>query len=176
MKNTQKLTIAALLLALGLVLPFVTAQIPSVGALLSPMHLPVLLAGFILGPTYGLLLGALTPILRHFIFGMPPFPGFVFMAFELATYGLKSGYLFYNYFKKEYKLTNIYISLIGAMIAGRIVYGLVKLVFIKFILGAGAYNISLWIVDTISSSIPGIILQLVLIPYLIVVLHKRKLI
>lgn len=176
MKNTQKLTVAALLLALGQVLPFITAQIPSIGALLSPMHLPVLLGGFILGPAYGLLLGAVTPILRHVIFGMPPFPGFIFMAAELGIYGLVSGYLFTNVYKKDYAVKNVYISLIGAMLLGRVMYGLVKLVFMKFIMGKGVYTLALWVADTVTGSIPGIILQLLLIPYLVIALRKRNLI
>lgn len=174
MKNTQKLTIAALLLSIGQVLPFVTAQIPSIGALLAPMHLPVLLGGFILGPVYGLLLGIVTPILRHMVFTMPPFPGFIFMAFELGTYGLMSGLLFQKVFKNSYSLLNIYISLIISMVLGRLMYGLVKFIFVKYVMRAGAYTFALLISDTVTGSIPGIILQLLIIPFLVLTLRKRK--
>ena len=176
MKTTRQLTIAALLLALGLVLPFITAQIPTIGALLSPMHLPVLIGGFILGPMYGLLLGVLTPFIRHLVFGMPPFPGYIFMVFELGTYGLVSGLLFHNVFKKVYNYKNVYLSLIIAMVAGRVMYGLVKFVFMKYILMTGEYTLALWIADTVTGSVPGIVIQLALIPYLVISLSKRKII
>ena len=83
------------MLALGMVLPFLTGQIPSVGSRLLPMHIPALLTGYISGPMYGLLVGFVMPLFRSMIFGMPPmFPTAVAMAFELATYGFIAGLLY----------------------------------------------------------------------------------
>lgn len=94
MKNTKKLVLSALFLAIGLILPFITMQIPAVGKMLCPMHIPVLLCGFIVGWPYGLLVGFITPLLRSVLFGMPMLvPNAVCMAFELATYGFVAGVL-----------------------------------------------------------------------------------
>ena len=125
-QSTRKLVFAALLLALGLVLPFLTAQIPQVGSMLLPMHLPVLLCGFVCGWPYGLLVGAVTPLLRSMLFGMPPlYPTAVAMAFELAAYGLLAG-LFYKLLPK--KPVYVYVALILAMLGGRAVWGLAQMV------------------------------------------------
>ena len=92
--NTKKLVYSALFLALALVLPFLTGQIQTFGQMLAPMHLPVLLCGFVCGPVWGLAVGAVAPLLRSLLFGMPPmFPTAVAMAFELAAYGLFTGLL-----------------------------------------------------------------------------------
>ena len=90
----RKRILAALFLAIGLILPFITMQIPAVGKMLCPMHIPVLLCGYICGWPYGLLIGIITPLLRGVLFGMPAiFPNAFCMAFELATYGLVAGIL-----------------------------------------------------------------------------------
>jgi len=120
MKN---LVNAALCLALCMVLPFLTGQIPQIGSALSPMHIPVLLCGFICGWPYGLVVGFLAPLLRFMLFGMPPiFPTGIAMAFELASYGVATGLL---YKKLPKTIPNIYISLIVSMLAGRVVWGIV---------------------------------------------------
>lgn len=88
-RSTRDLVLAAFFLALGLLMPFLTAQIPSLGARLLPMHIPVLICGFVLGGPMGLIVGFITPLLRSLLIGMPPmFPTAVAMAFELAAYGL----------------------------------------------------------------------------------------
>ncbi|MGI6362987.1 MAG: ECF transporter S component [Bacillota bacterium] len=108
MKNstTKKIVLAGLFLALGLLLPSLTGQIPSIGKRLLPMHIPVLLAGFALGGPYGLIVGLITPVLRSALFGMPPlFPNAAAMSFELAAYGLLAGLLYKVLPKQE--LVNI---------------------------------------------------------------------
>ena len=116
----RKRILAALFLAIGLILPFITMQIPAVGKMLCPMHIPVLLCGYICGGPYGLLIGIITPLLRGVLFGMPAiFPNAFCMAFELATYGLVAGILSEK-MKKDIK--SLYISLIAAMLCGRIVW------------------------------------------------------
>ena len=120
-EKTRKITAASLFLAMAMVLPLVTAQIPQVGKMLCPMHFPVLLCGFICGPWYGLIIGFIAPLLRFSIFGMPIiFPTGIMMCFELAAYGLCAG-IFYSKSKK------VFLSLTFAIIAGRLmrlaVYG-----------------------------------------------------
>ncbi len=122
--TVRKTVLAALFLAIGLILPFITMQIPAVGKMLCPMHIPVLLCGYILGGPYGLIVGFITPLLRSVTFGMPVMlPNAICMAFELATYGLVSGILS-GKMKKD--MRSLYISLIISMLAGRLVWGLVS--------------------------------------------------
>ena len=113
--TVRKTVLAALFLAIGLILPFITMQIPAVGKMLCPMHIPVLLCGYILGGPYGLIVGFITPLLRSVTFGMPVMlPNAICMAFELATYGLVSGILS-GKMKKD--MRSLYISLIISMLA-----------------------------------------------------------
>lgn len=168
----KKLTTAGICLSLCLVLPFFIGQIPQIGMALSPMHIPVLLCGFICGWPYGLAVGFLAPLLRSVLFGMPAiFPMAVTMAFELATYGLVSGILYKVLSKKT---LNIYITLIVSMLAGRMVWGsvyfLLSLVFgIKF-------SFSMFLSGAFITAVPGIILHIALIPVLIIALRKAGLI
>ena len=90
--STRNLVLAGMFLALGLILPFLTVQIPELGSRLLPMHIPVLLCGFICGARYGLAVGFITPLLRSVLFSIPVlFPMAVSMAFELAAYGAIAG-------------------------------------------------------------------------------------
>lgn len=117
----QLLLCSAVCLALCLVLPFLTGQIPQIGNTLSPMHIPVLLCAFLCGPWYAAIIGAIAPLLRFMLFGMPPlFPTGVAMCFELFTYGAVAG-IMYRLLPR--KALHVYVSLITAMIAGRIVWG-----------------------------------------------------
>jgi len=125
--HIHRLVAAALFLAIALVLPFLTGQIPEIGNMLCPMHIPVLLCGFFCGWPWGLAIGFIAPLLRSVLFGMPAmFPQAVSMAFELACYGAVSGFLYAVLPKKK---TFIYVSLIGAMILGRLVWGAARFVF-----------------------------------------------
>ena len=118
-QHIKKLTYSAICLALCLVLPFLTGQIPQIGSALCPMHLPVLLAGFLCGPWWAAAVGLIAPLLRHAIFAMPPLLTAIAMSFELLTYGLITG-ICYRLLPR--KTSSIYISLIAAMIAGRLVW------------------------------------------------------
>ena len=169
--NTLKMTYAAVCLALSLLLPLVTAQIPEFGNMLCPMHIGILLCGIICGWKYGMIIGFITPFLRFAIFGMPPLmPKGISYAFELAAYGLIIGVL---YARLPKKTKNIYISLAGAMIVGRIVFGIVRF-FLAEIQGA-EFPFSLFITEAFVNAVPGIILQFILIPGLIIFLKKGKL-
>ena len=170
-KNVLKLTYSGVCLALCLVLPFLTGQIPQIGSKLLPMHLPVLLCGFLCGPVWGLIVGALAPILRSLLFGMPPlFPTATAMAFELAAYGLLAG-LFYKLLPK--KTPYLYVSLILAMLGGRLVWGLVM----SLLMGATGkgFTLAAFWTGAFANAWPGIVLQLVLIPPVVAALKKAKL-
>ena len=161
--QVRRLTYAALCLALALVLPFLTGQIQQVGSALCPMHIPVLLCGFLCGWPWGLAVGFVAPLLRSVIFGMPPMvPGAVSMAFELATYGAVAGFLYAKFPKK---LPWIYVSLLIAMIAGRVVWGVARLI-LAGIAGNG-FTFAMFISGAITTAIPGIIVQLILIPVIV---------
>lgn len=164
----RNLAYAALCLALCLVLPFLTGQIPEVGGMLCPMHLPVLLAGFLCGPWWGALVGAVAPVYRYFLFGMPPiFPTGFAMCFELAVYGLVSGWL---YRRLPEKKGCVYAALLAAMVSGRVVWGLVM----KMVAAAGTagFTWAMFLSGALTGAIPGILLQLVLIPALVLALRR----
>ena len=124
--HIKKLILAALFLAMAMVLPFLTGQIPEVGSMLCPMHIPALLCGFFCGWPWGLMVGVVAPLLRSVTFGMPPmFPVAICMAFELATYGAVSGSLYQKLPKKK---SSIYVALLVAMVAGRLLWGAARFV------------------------------------------------
>lgn len=167
-----RLTAAAVCLALCLVLPFLTGQIPKIGSALCPMHLPVLLGGFICGPWWAAAVGAAAPLLRHALFGgMPPILTALAMTFELAAYGLASGVL-YRKFGKNVK--SIYLSLILAMLLGRVIWGIAAAV----ITGAagGAFTWAAFVSGALLNAIPGIAVQIILIPVIVVALRKADVI
>lgn len=164
--TTLNLILSGLFLALGLALPFLTMQIPRLGNMLLPMHIPVILCGFICGPRLGLIVGFVTPLLRSFLFTMPPlFPAATAMAFELATYGLIAGLLYILLNRKSFA---VYISLIISMLAGRIVWGIAS--FFLFGLDGTVFTKELFIAGAFLNAIPGIILQIVLIPIIVIAL------
>ncbi len=172
MKNTnvKTLVLAALFLALALVLPFLTGQIPEVGSMLCPMHIPALLCGFFCGWPWGLAVGLIAPVLRSLLFGMPyMFPAAVCMAFELGTYGAISGLL---YSRLPWKKPSIYISLLTAMVAGRLVWGAAR--FLCAGLDVSAFGLSAFWAGAVTTAIPGIIVQLILIPLLVMALEKHS--
>ena len=168
--SVEKLTLSAVFLALGIVLPFLTGQIPAVGNMLLPMHIPVLLCGFVCGWQWGLLTGFVLPIMRSALFSMPPMmPTAVAMAFEMAVYGAVTGLL---YQKLSKNMASVYISLVGAMIAGRLVWGAVSIVLYGIV--GKAFGWQLFLGGALLNAVPGIILQLVLIPVIIFTLKRAK--
>ncbi|EYE87142.1 hypothetical protein Q428_15015 [Fervidicella metallireducens AeB] len=169
--KTNDLVKAGLLLSLGILLPIIFHQFKLGGPVFLPMHIPVLLAGFIAGKKYGFLVGILTPFLSSVFTGMPPiYPTAVSMAFELGTYGLISGLLFET-IKSENKITKTYISLIIAMLAGRIVSGIANYILFTFAMGK-PYLLKMFLTSAFITPIPGIIIQLILIPFLVIFLSK----
>ena len=171
----RRLVFSALFLALALVMPFLTGQIPQIGSMLCPMHIPALLCGFVCGWPWGLAIGFIAPLLRMVMFGMPPFYVAIAMAFELLTYGLVSGIMYRKVFKKQ-TVGTLYGSLLTAMVAGRIVWGIVKVILSGIAADAGAFTFAAFISGALLNAIPGIVVQLILVPAVVVALQKAKLI
>jgi len=166
--HIQKLVLAAACLALCMVLPFLTGQIPEIGSMLCPMHIPVLLCGFLCGPAWAAGIGAVAPLLRFALFGMPPvFPTGVAMCFELAVYGAVCGAM---YQLLPRKAVNVYVSLITAMLCGRIVWGAVSLV-LSGVTGS-PFTWSVFFSGAFTSALPGLILHILLIPIVVLALQR----
>lgn len=162
-----------MLLGLGLVLPFLTGQIQQIGSMLLPMHIPVLLCGLICGWQYGLAVGFILPLMRSMLFAMPPMvPVAIAMAFELATYGFVVGFLYSH--SKWQCVKALYRCMLIAMVAGRIVWGVVEIALLG--IGAGGFTFQAFLAGALLNAIPGIILQLVLIPAIMVALNRAKLV
>ncbi len=171
-KAIKKIVYSALCLALCMVLPFLTGQIPEIGNMLSPMHIPVLLCGFICGGPWGLVVGFTAPLLRFALFGMPPvFPTGIAMAFELAAYGLFSGLL---YKKMPKKGAYVYLSLITAMVLGRLIWGAAMALISGF--GGAEFGFDIFIANGFVNALPGIICHILIIPVIVIALKKAKLI
>ena len=162
MKNTtNNMVLSAMFIAIGLVLPFFTGQVPQIGNMLLPMHIPVLLCGLICGWKYGILVGFILPLLRHSIFGMPIlFPTGIAMAFELATYGFVIGFLYSH--SRWQCIISLYRCMIVSLIAGRIVWGIVMMIIVN--VSSNVFTLQMFLSAALLNAIPGIILQLVLIP------------
>ena len=166
--STKNLVTAAVCLALCLVLPFLTGQIPQIGSALSPMHIPVLLAGFLCGPWWAMAVGAVAPLLRFFLFHKPPlYPTGLAMCFELAAYGLVSG-LLYRALPK--RVGNIYVSLLAAMLAGRVVWGIARVILSG--VSGEPFTWEMFMAGAFLKAIPGIIVHVALIPLLVMALKR----
>lgn len=174
MKNRnhiKNLTLSSMFLAMAFVLPFLTGQIPQIGAMLCPMHIPVLLCGFFCGAPWGMAVGLIAPLLRSFVLTMPPmYPTAFCMAFELAVYGFAAGWLYYILPKKK---INVYVSLLGAMVLGRVVWGAVM--FCCMGLDTTKFGLNAFLAGAIANAVPGIIVQIILIPILVISLKRSKL-
>ncbi len=172
-KQVISLTLSAMFLAMGLLLPFLTGQIQQIGNMLLPMHIPVLLCGLICGWQYGLGIGLVMPLLRNLLFGMPPiFPTGIAMALELAAYGAIVGVL-YNYSKWKCVLS-LYRSMIAAMLGGRLVWGAAMLIMLG--VGTDGFTWKAFFAGAFLNAFPGIILQLVLIPAVMIALNRTGLV
>lgn len=170
--HIRNLVCAAACLALCLVLPFLTGQIPEIGSALCPMHIPVLLAGYLCGPWWALAVGLIAPPLRYLLFSMPPiFPAGLAMSFEMAVYGLVAGLLYIRFPKKT---GYIYLSLIISMLSGRIVWGIVRAILSG--VSGSPFTWAAFLAGAFTTAVPGIIIHIILIPVLVLALQKAKLI
>ena len=172
-KSSKHLVLAALFLALGIVLPFFTGQIPAVGKMLLPMHIPVLLCGLICGWQWGLAVGFVTPLLRSLLFSVPVlYPMAVGMAFELAVYGAVVSWLYSH--SRWQCVKALYKCLIPAMVTGRLVWGVVMIALMG--LSGSAFTWEAFIGGAVLNAVPGIVLQLILIPAVMVLLDRTHLV
>ena len=157
-------------IAIGIVLPFFTAQIKEIGDTLLPMHIPVLICGMICGWPYGLLCGLMGPLVSSALTGMPPIAFLPAMMVECGTYGLVSG-LMLKYVHTQRTYADLYIALVTAMIAGRIVSGIAKaLIFTP------GLALSAWVTASFVTALPGILIQLIFLPSVVCTLMKARVI
>ncbi len=169
--SLKAVILSALFLSLGIVLPMLTGQLKEIGDTLLPMHLPIMLCGLLCGAKYGFAIGLVLPFLRSLIFSMPPiYPNAVWMALELAAYGLVIGY-FYKTLKTNH-FTKVYVSLVLAQISGRVVWGVSKAVLLG-IAGKG-FSIEMFVIGGFVDSSLGIMLQLLIIPTVMAIIKKIK--
>lgn len=167
-EELRRMVISAMLLSIGWILPFFTGQLPQIGSMLLPMHIPVLLCGLVCGWPYGAAVGLILPISRSLLFGMPPlYPTAISMSVELCMYGLVIG-LIYGLFRKQSPL-HVYCAMIPAMLVGRLAWGGAQLLLLG--LKDSPFTLEAFAAGAFLNAIPGIILQLVLIPSVMTVLH-----
>ena len=168
-ENLRCLTVSGLCLALAVVLPLLTGQLRETGKMLCPMHFPVILCGFVCGFPWGAIVGIVAPLFRSLIFGMPSlYPTAIAMSAELFTYGLLTALLSRAL---PYKTLYIYVTLLVSMIAGRLVSGAVQLTLVGF--DVSKYPLATFISAAVTSCVPGIILQIVIIPPLVKLIKPK---
>lgn len=180
MKSSSRLyqlVLTAILLALGMVLPFLTGQIPTIGAAISPLHIPVFICGLTCGWGWGAALGVVLPLLRSAVFGMPPLVAVAIpMAFELAVYGAACGLLYpvlHKLLKQANHLPAMVLALLIAMVAGRLVGGAAKAV-VMGITGKG-YTFQAFLVGYFAGTAVGALIHVILVPAVTLALERARL-
>ena len=171
MSAVKKSIITAVCIALCVVLPQAFHAIPNAGSIYLPMHIPVLLCGLICGWPYGLLCGLAGPALSALITGMPPAAVLPGMMVEGGVYGLTAGLLM-QLVRTKRLYADLYISLVAAMLLGRVVSGAAK----ALIFSAGSYSMASWVAGSFVTALPGIIIQLALLPGIVYALMRARLI
>jgi len=174
MSRIKKACICAICIALCYVLPMALHSL-GLGSVLSPMHIPVLLCGLVCGGFYGLFCGIAGPVLSSVLSGMPPAAMLVTMIPELMIYGLFTG-LMMKWVRSGKLLPDVYISLLVAMVLGRIAGGIAKALFIAVMATGDAFSIGIWATSYFVGTLPGIVAHLIVLPLLITVLTKTKVI
>lgn len=170
-KTVKNLTLSAMFLALCIILPFITGGVPQIGNAISPMHIPVLICGFVCGWQYGAVVGFIAPLMRSLMFLMPPmYPKAVSMAFELAAYGLLCGLLYKAFPKKN---VYIYPALIISMLGGRAVWGIAS--FIMAGIGGSEFSMAMFVAGAFTQAVPAIICHILLVPPVVMAFKKTKL-
>ena len=168
MNTVKRMVITAICVAMCVVLPIAFHSIPNAGTIFLPMHIPVLLCGLLCGWPYGFVCGLLGPFLSSFT-GMPPLAMLPGMMVECATYGLVCG-LMMRYLRTGKLTVDLYCSMIPAMIMGRVISGLAK----SLIFNPGVAPFA-WVTTSLVQGIPGIVIQLVLLPLIVSALMRAKL-
>ena len=166
----RRMILAAVCVALCVVLPIAFHSIPNAGSVILPMHIPVLLCGMIASWPYGLICGLMGPLLSSLLTGMPPAAILPAMMVECAVYGAVSGIML-KFTRTGKTYTDLYIALVTAMLAGRVISGIAK----ALIFSPGM-AMSAWIASSFITSFPGIVIQLVLLPIVVTTLMKARMI
>lgn len=168
--SAKQLCITAVCIALCCILPQAFHAL-ALGSVFSPMHIPVLLCGLVCGGGYGLICGIAGPVLSSLLTGMPSAAALSFMLPELMVYGLVSGMMM-QLLRSGKLCTDLYTSLITAMVLGRIAGGMASAV---FYMGRGqAFSLAIWASSYFLGTLPGIVVQLILIPILVATLMKAR--
>lgn len=171
MNPVKSVVVAAVCAALGIVLPMAFHAIPGAGNAWLPMHIPVMICGLVAGPAPGAATGLLAPVLSSLLTGMPAAPILPSMTCELAVYGLVSGALGTHVRTGRLPL-DLYVSLAGAMLAGRLVGGALQaLIFLP-----GTYSLAAWVTGYFVTGLLGIVLQLVVVVPIVVSLERAGLV
>ena len=172
-ENIKKLSYSAILMAIGLVLPFFTGQIPEIGNMLLPMHLPVIVAGLVVGAKYGAAVGFILPLLRSLLFSRPVlYPSAVAMAFELCALAAATGWLFAR--SKHKCIYSLYRALLVGIILSRAVWGVAMS--LLMLGGDGSFTFSVFIASAFVTSALGIILELILVPLIMIALGRAHIV
>ena len=171
MSAVKKSIITAVCIALCVVLPQAFHAVPNAGAIYLPMHIPVLLCGLICGWSYGMLCGLAGPALSALLTGMPPAAVLPGMLVECGVYGLAAGLLM-QLLRTKHLYADLYISLAAAMLLGRVVSGIAK----ALIFSAGSYSMASWVAGSFVTALPGIVIQLALLPSIVYALMRARLI
>lgn len=170
--SVKRVVFSGFFIGIGLILPYFTGQIPEIGKMLLPMHIPVFLCGFVCGPLCGAAVGIITPLLRAVVCGMPIlFPNAVIMSFELLAYGGLSGFFFKSFPKRK---GYIYLSLALSMLLGRILWGAVSFGIYTFL--GSSFTWESFCAGAFFTALPGIILQFIIIPPIVEVLKKNRIV
>ena len=170
MNSIKRMTLAAVCVALCVVLPIAFHSIPNAGNVFLPMHIPVLICGMICGWPYGFLCGLMGPLVSSALTGMPPIAYLPSMMVECGVYGLVSGLMLKAVHTKS-TYGDLYISLVTAMLAGRVVSGIAKaLIFTP------GMAMSAWVAASFVTTLPGIVIQLVFLPTVVFTLMKARII
>lgn len=169
MSYVKKLVFTAVCAALCVVLPMAFHTVQNAGQIFLPMHIPVLLCGLMCGWPFGLVCGLLGPALSSLLTSMPPIAMLPSMLLECAAYGCVTG-LMMRFVRTKHPTADLYISMITAMVAGRVLAGLAK----SLIFSPGTAPFA-WVTTSLVTGIPGILIQLALIPLVVFALTKAKL-
>lgn len=163
MKSTRQLTISAMSLALGIILPQAFHMVPNAGSIFLPMHMPVIFGAYFVSPIYAFIVGILCPLVSHIVFQMPTTAMLGQMVVELGAYGLCAS-LLNRYLNIRKDIIKTYAVLVISMLVGRMAYGIMNCLFFK----AGEYSLSIWLSSAFVTCLPGIMIQIILIPILVV--------
>ena len=166
----KKLVFTAVCAALCLVLPMAFHSVPNAGTIFLPKHIPVLLCGLICGWPYGGVCGIGGPLLSSLVTSMPPAAMLPSMMVECCAYGFVTGMLM-RHVHTKHAVADLYISLVSAMVVGRVVAGFAK----AWIFTPGISPFA-WVTTSLVTGIPGIVIQLILMPMVVLALTKAKLI